>query len=161
MTSTTHVAIIYTSIHHGNTRKLAETFAGEFGADLLTVEEAGATSLAGYGLLGLGSGIYCGRHDWRLRQFVESWATSPRRVFIFSTAGLSFLHRLQHSSLRRKLVRKGCTVVSEFSCRGWDTVGPLWLMGGINRHHPNVRDLNRAKEFAKRLKAESFSICDT
>jgi hypothetical protein len=30
-------------------------------------------------------------------------------------------------------------------------VGPLWLIGGINRRHPNTSDLDRARSFAQQL----------
>lgn len=151
MTSQPGVAIVYSSMHHGNTRKLAESLSAELSADLFTVDEATAVNLDRYELVGLGSGIYFGRHDASLCKLVESWQLPPRRVFIFSTAGLPFLRWFQHASLRRRLVKQGCDVVSEFCCRGWDTVGPLWLMGGINRKHPNKKDLCRAIEFARQL----------
>ncbi|MBC7965059.1 MAG: flavodoxin family protein [Fuerstia sp.] len=157
MTSQHTIAIVYASIHHGNTRKLAESLSAALGADLFTVEEAGNLDLNHYELLGLGSGIYFGRHHTSLGKLVDSWQPPARRVFIFSTAGLPFLRWFQHASLRRRLVKQGCKVVAEFCCRGWDTVGPLWLMGGINRKHPNTNDLNRALEFARHLKA-SLSI---
>jgi flavodoxin len=151
VTTKPSIAIICVSIHHGNTHKLATTLTSELGADLFSVDEAKNIRLASYQLVGLGSGIYFGRHHGSLRELVDSWQAPPRRVFLFSTAGLPFLRWCQHSSLRRRLVRKGCQVVSEFCCRGWDTVGPLWLMGGINRKHPNSRDLDRAIEFAQGL----------
>jgi flavodoxin len=151
MTAKSAIAIVYASVHHGNTQKLASTLAAELSADLFSIEEARDISLASYQLVGLGSGIYFSRHHRSLRELVDSWQDPPRRVFIFSTAGLPFLRWCQHSSLRRRLVRKGCQVLSEFCCRGWDTVGPLWLMGGINRKHPNSRDLDRAIEFAHGL----------
>lgn len=155
------IAIVYASTHHGNTRKLAETLAAELEADLLTVEQAKTVSLKKYKLVGFGSGIYFGRHDRHLRQLVDSWTTAPSRVFLFSTAGLPFLGWLQHKSLRSRLIRKQSDVVAEFSCRGWDTVGPLWFIGGINRRHPNERDLERAKKFANRLKGITTTVCKT
>lgn len=145
------IAIVCASVHHGNTRKLAEVLSRELGADLFTVDESRNIPLQDYEITGLGSGIYFGRHHQSLRELVDSWTSSPRRVFIFSTAGLPFLRFAQHGSLRRKLLRQKCEIISEFCCRGWDTVGPLWLMGGINRHHPNLHDLERAKDFAHRL----------
>lgn len=152
------VAIVYASIHHANTRKLAETLAGELAADLFTVDEARQVPLERYELVGLGSGIYFGRHHRSLRNLVDGWQQPPRQVFIFSTAGLPVLRRFQHASLRRRLRRKSTKVLSEFCCRGWDTVGPLWLMGGINRKHPSLKDLNRAREFARKLKSGLSSV---
>ena len=149
------IAIVYASIHHGNTRKVAELLAAELSADLFSVDQVRSkgVNLDRYDLVGLGSGVYFGRHHASLRRLVESWSQSPRSIFIFSTAGLPFLRWIQHGALRRRLIRKSCHVVAEFCCRGWDTVGPLWLMGGINREHPDTKDMNRAKVFARHLKA--------
>ena len=140
-------AIVYASVHHGNTRQIAEVLASEMSADLFAADDS-TKSLADYDLVGLGSGIYFGRHHRSIRQLVMSWNVPPKRVFVFSTAGLPFLRYFQHSSLRRRLRKKGCEIVGEFCCRGWDTVGPLWLFGGINRKRPNERDLRRARQFA-------------
>ena len=153
MTTQPTVAIVYASIHHGNTRKLAETLAAELSADLYAVDKIGQADLSQYEFVGLGSGIYFGRNHTTLLNLVDAWQKPPRRVFIFSTAGLPFLKCFQHASLRRRLKTKGCGILAEFSCRGWDTVGPLWFIGGINRKHPDSSDLNRATEFARRLKS--------
>jgi len=119
------VAIVYASVHHGNTRQIAELLAAQLDADLWTVEEAQGKSLNDHSLVGLGSGIYFGRHHESLLKLVDSWGKAPERVFLFSTAGLPFLRILQHSALRVRLLRKGGSIAAEFCCRGWDTVGPL------------------------------------
>ena len=59
--------------------------------------------------------------------------------------------KLWHAPLKKLLARKGFEVVGEFSCRGFDTWGPLWLTGGLNWRHPSERDLARAREFAGRV----------
>lgn len=144
-------AVVYVSVHHQNTRRIAEAIAEQLQADLFTVEEAEGVDFRNYQLVGLGSGIYFGRHHPSLRRFVDTWQKKPEQVFLFSTAGLPFLQWLQHLSLRGRAIRNRLAVVDEFSCRGWDTVGPLWLMGGINRRHPNRNDVDRAREFARQL----------
>ena len=145
-------AIVYASVHHGNTRQIAEVLASEMSADVFTTDNPPET-FADYDLVGLGSGIYFGRHHWSIRQLVASWNEPPKRVFVFSTAGLPFLRYFQHASLCGRLRKKGCEIVGEFCCRGWDTVGPLWLFGGINRKRPNERDLRRAGQFATVVKS--------
>ena len=44
-------------------------------------------------------------------------------------------------------------MIGEFSCRGYDTVGPLSFVGGLNREHPNETDLAQAVAFAQKLLA--------
>jgi flavodoxin len=152
MTEQQSISIICTSVHHNNTRRLAETLADVLGAPIYSVEEAKALVDSKYDLLGIGSGIYFGRHHPSLLQLVESWPAHPCRVFIYSTAGIPLFRWFQHRALRKRLVRRDFKIIGEFCCRGWDSVGPLWLMGGINRKHPNAKDLERARAFALQLK---------
>jgi hypothetical protein len=42
--------------------------------------------------------------------------------------------------------------VGDFSCNGWDTWGPLKLVGGTNKGRPNEQDLQEARVFARGLK---------
>jgi flavodoxin len=53
-------------------------------------------------------------------------------------------------------VNRGFSITGEFSCKGWDTVGPLKLFGGINKGRPNEDDLEEARVFARGLK-EKYS----
>jgi len=147
-------AIVYASPHHGNTAKIARAMAEVLNADLFNVDEVQPDTLDEYKLVGFGSGIYFARHHRSLRKLVDSLTCLPREAFVFSTAGLPFFARLYHSSLRRKLVQHGCRILGEFTCRGWDTAGPLILIGGINWFHPNSRDLRRAIDFAAHLRDE-------
>ena len=151
MDGKTSLAVVFASIHHGNTRHLANVLAEELAADLFSADDARDVDLSTYDVVGFGSGIYFGKHHHSLTDLVDSWQRSPSCAFLFSTAGLPFLRHFQHAKLRRRLRRSGCQVMGEFCCRGWDTVGPLWLMGGINRKHPDPADLDRARRFARDL----------
>lgn len=139
---------------HGNTTKVAQAMADTLGTMVTAPESVPYTNLADCGLLGIGSGVYYGRmhrslFDW-LRGLPDD-PTSGMPAFIFSTSGLPFLAVLWHWPLRYLLTRKGFRVVGEFACRGFDTWGPLWLAGGLNRAHPDSRDLTRARTFAAEM----------
>jgi len=143
--------IIYTSIHHQNTEKVAKVMAEELGADLLPVSQAQSRTLAEYDLIGFGSGIYFMKHHKTLLQFVEKLpAVIGRRAFIFSTSGEGGVRK--HAALREKLLYRGFSIVGEFSCKGWDTFGPMKLIGGINKGRPHAEDLEGARVFARGLK---------
>jgi flavodoxin len=146
-------AIIYASIHHGNTRRIAEAMAGALGAELLPVEQAAALEPVPE-LVGFGSGIYVGRHHELLFEVVRNLTVMPKHSFVFSTAGISSLSSLWHRSLVAELRRGGSEVVGQFCCPGWDTVGPLRLFGGLHRGRPNESDLTRAIQFAHDLRAK-------
>lgn len=146
--------LVCTSVHHQNTARIAHAMAEVLEAECVSPAECPYSRLAGVALLGIGSGIYYGRVHEELRQWARDLPDELARdlpVFIFTTSGLPIFATLWHAPLKRTLARKGCRVVGEFSCRGFDTWGPLWLTGGLNRKHPDARDLQRAREFGTTL----------
>ena len=151
--------VICKSVHHQNTARVAESIASVLGAEISSPEAVPYTSLDDYDLIGFGSGIYYGRFhealwEW-LRGLPEQPASQPKKpAFVFSTAGISLLWKLWHDPLKKELSRRGFVVIGDFHCRGFDTWGPLWLTGGLNRKHPDERDLARAAEFARRLQSQ-------
>jgi flavodoxin len=142
--------IVYTSLHHQNTEKVAKVMAEELDADYIHTVHAKPETLAAYDLIGFGSGIYFMKHHKTLLQFVESLPTIPqKRAFVFSTSGDGKIKH--HAALKEKLVKHGFTIVDEFCCKGWDTFGPLQLIGGINKGRPDEKDLAAARAFAQCL----------
>ncbi len=155
------ILIVYISVHHGNTEKVARTMANVLAANLIQVREANAAVLEQYDLIGFGSGIYFGRHHESVLDFVDKLPVlRNKKAFIFSTSGLRkipLVHDFDRS-LKKKLQRKGFNVIAEFSCRGLDTYRATGLVGGLNRGRPNDGDLKRAEEFARDL-SDSGSAC--
>lgn len=125
--------------------------ADVLGADCVSPHECPYARVADCGILGLGSGIYYGRVHDELWQWVRAMPENRREnlsVFIFTTSGLPLLAKLWHWPLKSALTRKWYDVIAEFTCRGFDTWGPLWLVGGLNKAHPDERDIQRARDFA-------------
>lgn len=148
--------VICKSVHHHGTARVAERIADVLGAVVVPPEEVPYASLDEYDLVGFGSGVYYGRfHEalWTWLHGLTDQRSARKPAFVFSTAGLSCLWKLWHGPFTNELGRKGFDVIGEFHCRGFDSWGPLWLVGGINRRHPNERDLARADEFAHRIQA--------
>jgi flavodoxin len=147
--------IIYISVHHGNTEKVAKVMANTLDADLLQVKQADASMLEQYDLIGFGSGIYFGKHHGSLLDFVDKLPMLiNKKAFFFSTSGLRkipFVHDFD-KPLRKKLQQKGFDIIGEFSCRGLDTYRATKLVGGVNKGRPNAEDLRKAEGFAKSLK---------
>jgi flavodoxin len=152
--------IIYISVHHGNTEKVAKVMANILDANLLQVKQADASMLEQYDLIGFGSGIYFGKHHESLLDFVDKLPLiRNKKAFIFSTSGLRkvwFIHNFD-KPLKEKLQRKGFDIIGEFSCRGFDTSRAAMIVGGINKDRPNVRDLKKAEDFARGLKNSGAS----
>ncbi len=148
--------MICKSVHHHSTARVAERISDVLGAVVVLPEEVPYTSLDEYDLIGFGSGVYYGRFHDALCNWVgglpeKTLAQKP--AFVFSTSGLSCLWKLWHGPFTKELARKGFDVIGEFHCRGFDSWGPLWLAGGINRRHPDEHDLSRADEFAHSIQA--------
>lgn len=146
--------MVYVSVHHGNTEKVARVMADILDADLLEASQADATVLERYDLIGFGSGIYSGKHHKSLLDFVDKLpVVTNKKAFIFSTSGLRkmrFIHDFD-KPMEERLQRKGFDIVGEFSCRGYDTSKAAMIIGGINSGRPNTRDLQQAEDFARRL----------
>ncbi|MCQ8893354.1 MAG: flavodoxin family protein [Methanolinea sp.] len=143
--------VVYVSVHHGNTEKVARAIAGELGADLVTIDGARQADLKAYDLICFGSGIFFGKHHKSLLEFVENLPHGEgKKAFVFSTSGKG--DPAQNAFLKDLLKKKGYAVIGEFACKGWDSWGPFRIIGGINKGRPNESDLEEAKEFARGLK---------
>ena len=147
--------IIYISVHHGNTERVAGVMANILDVNLLPVKQVDASILEQYDLIGFGSGIYFGKHHNSLLDFVDKLPMiRNKKAFIFSTSGLRkmrFIHNFD-KPLKEKLQRKGFDIIGEFSCRGYDTSQAAIIVGGINRDRPNAKDLKQTEDFANGLK---------
>jgi flavodoxin len=142
--------IVYESYHHMNTERIARAMAEALGATLAKPPGVGPGSLAGYDLVGFGSGIYFGRHHKELLALVKRLPQQQgRAAFIFSTSGAA---RDQHGRLKKAMAKKGFDIKGEFACRGFDTFGLLWLVGGIQKGKPDEGDVERARAFAGDMK---------
>ena len=143
--------ILYTSVHHQNTEKVAKVMAEELGADLVSIGQVQPETLTAYDLIGFGSGIYYMKFHKTLLEFVGVLPiVTEKRAFIFSTSGDGGIQ--SHAALKEQLVNRGFSIVGDFSCNGWDTWGPLKLVGGTNKGRPNEEDLQEARVFARGLK---------
>lgn len=143
--------IVYTSIHHGNTKRIATAMAGVLGATLKQPGETSVDDIAAANLVGFGSGIYFWRHHRDLLHLADELPAMPgKRAFLFSTSGIG-PGWLWHRSLRRRLRRKGFAIVDEYACRGHDTYGLLRFIGGIHKNRPDDRDIAQAQRFAVQL----------
>ncbi|MFW6014361.1 MAG: flavodoxin family protein [Nanoarchaeota archaeon] len=156
------VLIICQSIHHNNTLKIAKAIGNVLNAEIKKPSEVVQKELNKYDVIGLGSGIYLGKHHKNLLKFVDKSAGfKNKKVFVFSTSGISnnlnFPLNITnlafhfHSPLKRKLIKKDAKFLGEFSCRGFDTYGFLRIIGGISKGKPNKKDLAEAKNFAMKI----------
>ena len=145
--------IILVSYHHNNTQKVAEVIAKVIDAEIKTPQQINLEELNQYDLVGFGSGIYFWKHHKDLLELAEKLPQQiNKKAFIFSTSANTENAPKFHSLLREKLQSKGYSIVNEFNCAGFNTWGPLKLVGGTKKDRPNSDDLKHAEEFALKLK---------
>jgi flavodoxin len=151
---TKSLLVVY-SYHHNNTEKIADVFAKVLGAQIKTPQQINLKELQEYDLIGFGSGIDSDKHYQVLLDFADNLPQLPdKNVIIFSTSGITGEEKREkdHSALRGKLQDKGCRIVGEFQCRGFNTNSFLGFFGGMNKGRPNAEDLKRAEDFAQDIK---------
>ncbi len=149
------ILIVYASIHHKNTEKIAESISSELQAKTIPFFEAKEKELQEANIIGFGSGVYYSKFHRGLIKFVESLPDmKDKKVFVFSTAGIrkNILLNRSHSHFKKVLKKKNSKIIGEFDCLGWDTNGILEKFGGLNKGRPNKKDLENAKIFAKEIK---------
>ncbi len=149
--------IIYFSIHHQNTEKIAKVIAEVLNADLKRVDQTKPKEIDNYDLIGFGSGIYFGNYHRALIDFVKNLPeVKNKNCFIFSTSGRpeSIFFNLFTKNFKKILEKKGFKIIGQFNCPGFDTYGLLKFIGGINKGRPNEKDMELAKKFAYNLKEQ-------
>lgn len=124
------------------------------GAQCQSIVKTKREDLNKYDIVGFGSGIYFWRHSAELLKFVDKLSLPPKnkKAFVFSTSGIGF-DLLSHRILKEKLIAKGFDILGEFGCKGYDTVGFLKILGGINKNRPNKKDLDKATAFIRQIAA--------
>lgn len=146
--------ICYYSRHHGNTRKVLEAIAQEGEVDLVDVTTRQSVSWDEYDCIGFASGIYGFEFQKAVTEYARQYLPKGKPVFfVYTYGGAKGTGAKAVEDVARE---KGCPVLGEFSCKGYDTFGPFKLMGGIAKGHPDVQDLENARSFYRTLeKAQS------
>ena len=150
--------IVYMSTAHGNTEKLARRMAETLEGTAVTADETDPVEISRFDLVGFGSGVYAMRPDNKLIQLVKRVsAQKGKKAFLFFTAGIGspLIIRIATIPFKRLISGKGYDIVGEFSCPGYDSFGPLRLMGGINKGRPGDKDLERASRFASSIRVST------
>ena len=140
-------AIVYASVHHGNTEKIVKSIAGRCQIDLIDAVKQSDADLRSYDMIGFASGIYFSKFHQSILKFAEKNLPDDKKVFLICTYGGSENYR----SIEQILDKKHASVVGKFGCKGYDTFGPFRLIGGIAKGHPDNEDIQNAVEFVKEL----------
>ncbi len=143
-------AICYCSRHHGNTLKVLEAMAREGEIDFIDVTARQTVQLEDYDCIGFASGVYFGKFHDSVPAFARQYLPQGKPVFFVCTYGGS--KGAASKTLSEIAEEKGCPVLGEFGCKGYDTFGPFKLVGGIAKGRPNERDLENARRFYREIR---------
>lgn len=144
------VLIIYSSIHHGNTKKIAREIATSIDADTIETKNLKINILDEYDLIGFGSGIYNAKFHKNILDLIDKLPKlNNKKAFIFSTSGCG---RAKYNiPIEKELRKHNFEIIGNFTCKGYDTFGIWKLLGGIAKGRPNNKDFQNAKDFAQKL----------
>lgn len=149
------LALIYCSVHHGNTKQLADA-VGRAYPDALIIDASKVLlkDLLEYDLIGVASGIYFGKMHKSVMKFLEDNFPEGKRAFIMYTSGASANNL--GTDAEKMIAQKKGILVGKYACRGYDTFGPFKLVGGLQKGHPTADEINGAVDFVKRLETGIF-----
>lgn len=146
--------IIYASSHHGNTKKVVDAIAKDFDVELLDAGYVREKDLSDYDLIGLASGIFYSKFAGDILEFARANLPTNKNVFLIATAGNP--REANFSAIAKIVSEKDCKEVGRFQCKGFDTFGPFKIVGGIQKGHPDEKELQEAIVFYKSLQKESL-----
>lgn len=145
--------LICASVHHGNTRKIAQYMAKTVGADFVDISQNATPNISGYDRVGFASGVYFQSLHRSICDYIEKAEFRPeQKIFLVVTCGVGY--RDYTRGLKKTLEKKGITGVKSFQCRGYDTFGIFGKIGGIAKGHPNEKDRKKAEDFIRNLEKE-------
>ena len=142
-------AICYYSRHHGNTLAVLDAMTEGCTVDLIDVTVRMAVRLDQYDRIGFASGIYFSKFSPVVVNFARQYLPEGREVFFVYTYGAPKVSLPGNITAAAK--EKGCRILGQFGCRGYDTFGPFKLIGGLAKGHPDAQDLKKAKQFFEGL----------
>ncbi len=143
-------AILYRSVHHGNTKKLLDAIQSAHPD--VTLIKAGEDPFdpSLYNFIGFASGVYAGKLHRTVRKAMDSLSPAGRKAFVLYTCGDSEGGKYGKRFLEA-LRQKGFEPSGYYWCLGHDSFGPLRLFGGIHKDRPNLTDLEGAIAFYENL----------
>ena len=139
-----NAVLVFESTHHGNTKKLVDAIAANYKVDLVDAAQTNSVNFESYDMIGFASGAAYGKFYKKITSLAESVPAGKKVFFIYSCGKNS---KDYSESLRTALEKKGCISLGSYGCSGYDTYGPLKLMGGINKGHPDEAEIKGAVAF--------------
>lgn len=142
-----NVCIVYSSTHHGNTEKVLNKIKEKFPETvLIKAGDFNPDDFNHYEAIGFASGIFYFKFAKSVdKLFEQALVSTVQKLFFIYTAGA--VNAGFEKTLRKKTEQNGKICLGIFGCKGFDTFGPLKLIGGLNKNRPNEKDFKNAIDF--------------
>ena len=142
-----NVCIVYSSTHHGNTEKVLNKIKEKFPETvLIKAGDFNPDDFNRYEAIGFASGIFYFKFAKSVdKLFEQALVSGVQKLFFIYTAGA--VNAGFEKALRKKTEQSGKICMGIFGCKGFDTFGPLKLIGGLNKNSPNEKDFKNAIDF--------------
>ena len=142
-----NVCIVYSSTHHGNTEKVLYKIKEKYPETvLIKTADFNLDDFKRYDTVGFASGIFYFKFAKPVDTlFEQALAGSVQKLFFIYTAGA--VNAGFEKTLHKRTEQNGKICLGIFGCKGFDTFGPLKLIGGLNKGRPNENDFKNAIDF--------------
>lgn len=141
--------IIYESKHHGNTKKVCDRVAAECQVELIEAGNVGVDfKWEDYDMVGFASGIAYSKFYDSVSRAAEQIPAGKGTFFIYTCAKND---KDFAAKIKKVIEERGAKCLGSYGCRGFNTYGPLKLIGGMNKSNPNEDELKAAVEFVKKV----------
>jgi len=137
-------AIVFESYHHGNTKKICDAIGQKYDITFIDARDS-IEDLGKYNLIGFASGVAYGKYYKTITDVIRNKLPQSKNVFFIYTCGLP--SRDYAAEVKKIASEKNCRILGTYGCKGYDTYGPLRLIGGINKENPTEDEINAAIEF--------------
>ena len=143
-------AIVYYSKHHENTKKLIDAIKEKYSdIKLIDITKTRVEDLSKYDRIGVASGIYFGKFNKDLMEYIKN--ELPHAISVFAIYTYGNKSDKYTKELKAIAEEKGCKYLGEYGCFGFDTFGPFKLMRGIQKNHPTDDEIAGAVHFYETL----------
>lgn len=141
--------IVYASTHHGNTLKLVEAISKKHNITLIDASKQTHADLSNYDIIGFASGIDFGKYYDSIQLFLKKNLPHGKPVFFIYTCAKP--SNCFSKTVKEEALKKNAILLGEYGCRGYNTYGPWKLIGGMNKNHPTIEEINGAIRFFEEL----------
>lgn len=141
--------IVYSSNHHGNTLKLVKAIYAKYNVTIIDLDQEKELNLMEYDLIGFASGIAYNRMYKCISKAISNNLPKKKKVFFLYTCGKNNKDFTKYEQELAKSME--CEVLGSYGCIGYNTYGPLKLIGGINKGHPDEKEIDGALNFFEKI----------